>query len=434
MTASFDTAIPELVAITEAFPGFDELRRLCLVRDLRGRVRLVVDGPEGFDREGLAERLRASLGPWFHGPILNLASGAVAENRLAREILDRARGWPSAWPTRYPDPTGAPVEIAKTWTGYQRVLSKQAWLDGRAAGACWPLSEGNPAVVAFFSFKGGVGRSTLLGVVAWKLAKEGKKVVCLDLDLEAPGLGALFDVAPGEQLIDHLLMHAATGRLPGRDPVAWIRVHEAEIGVVSAGRMDRGYIEKLARLDYLGSSAGDESPVARALARVLERIRGQHRPDYILLDCRTGLHDLGGLSLTDVAHVDVLVGRDTPAAREGLSLTLEVLHARRRERDQRILIAQTFVPLPLKGEEALTTRARFRRAMYDACADSLYRALDDVPGEEDDTAAHHPWPVGRYDEIASAERLADLSRSLLDNDAFAAVVERLRALSLPEEG
>jgi hypothetical protein len=42
--------------------------------------------------------------------------------------------------------------------------------------------------VAFYSYKGGVGRTLLLANTARFLALAGKKVVALDLDLEAPGL------------------------------------------------------------------------------------------------------------------------------------------------------------------------------------------------------------------------------------------------------
>jgi hypothetical protein len=196
--------------------------------------------------------------------------------------------------------------------------------------------------------------------------------------------------------------------------------------------MDRSYIEKLGRLDYLGTATAAESPVARALGVLLARVKGQHQPDYILLDCRAGLHDLGGLSLTDVAHVDVLVGRDTPQGREGLALTLEVLGARRSAADQRILIAQTMVPLPMDGTVAKATRSRFRSAMYEACKRTLYRALDDEPAEEDDGVAHYPWPIGLYDEIASCEHLGEVSRALLESRLFSDVRRRIGALAAPE--
>src|SRR6185295_1485426 len=42
--------------------------------------------------------------------------------------------------------------------------------------------------VAFYSYKGGVGRTLLVANTAQFLAMSGRKVVALDLDLEAPGL------------------------------------------------------------------------------------------------------------------------------------------------------------------------------------------------------------------------------------------------------
>lgn len=433
MPSKFDNAIPDLVEVCEGTAGFAGVTR-CVVRDLKGRVRLVVDAPDTLDLEQLAAALRGRLGGWFEGPVLDARAATPAEKRLAATMLDRASTWPAGWPRTRTDATGGTIEIGERWRGYQRVLSKQAWLDAQADGGAWPLDAGNPAIVAFYSFKGGVGRSTLLGVTAWQLANAGKKVVCIDLDLEAPGLSGLFGVSEDEAVIDHLLAHAATGQAPGADPVTWPQVHGASIGVVPAGRMDRSYIEKLGRLDYLGTATAAESPVARALGVLLNRIKGQHQPDYILLDCRAGLHDLGGLSLTDVAHVDVLVGRDTPQGRDGLALTLEVLGARRSASAQRILIAQTMVPLPLEGEVSNTTRRRFRSAMYEACKRTLYSALDDEPAEEDDGVAHYPWPIGLYDEIASCERIGDVSRALLESGVFNDVRSRIEALAAPEDG
>ncbi len=51
-------------------------------------------------------------------------------------------------------------------------------------------------------------------------------------------------------------------------------------------------------------------------------IRARHLPDYIFLDARAGLHDLGGLSLHALAHVDVLVGRAGAATLDGFRLVL----------------------------------------------------------------------------------------------------------------
>ena len=45
-----------------------------------------------------------------------------------------------------------------------------------------------PAVVAFYGFKGGAGRTMALAHVAMLLADRGLRVAALDFDLEAPGL------------------------------------------------------------------------------------------------------------------------------------------------------------------------------------------------------------------------------------------------------
>jgi len=45
--------------------------------------------------------------------------------------------------------------------------------------------------VAFYSFKGGVGRSTALAAFAIHRAREGERVAVIDADLDAPGIGTL---------------------------------------------------------------------------------------------------------------------------------------------------------------------------------------------------------------------------------------------------
>ncbi len=53
-------------------------------------------------------------------------------------------------------------------------------------------SPKKPLVVTFYSFKGGVGRSTALGLVAGILATRNRRVVVVDFDLEAPGISIMF--------------------------------------------------------------------------------------------------------------------------------------------------------------------------------------------------------------------------------------------------
>src|SRR5581483_2120938 len=51
-----------------------------------------------------------------------------------------------------------------------------------------------PFIVTFYAFKGGVGQSTSLALVANSLVTRGHRVVMIDFDLEAPGLSCVHPV------------------------------------------------------------------------------------------------------------------------------------------------------------------------------------------------------------------------------------------------
>jgi MinD-like ATPase involved in chromosome partitioning or flagellar assembly len=55
-----------------------------------------------------------------------------------------------------------------------------------------------PKVFSFYSYKGGTGRTTASANVSTLLAAQGHKVLCLDLDLEGPGIGIVFNIPEDE--------------------------------------------------------------------------------------------------------------------------------------------------------------------------------------------------------------------------------------------
>lgn len=432
MPTNFDNAVEKLLEACLTHGDWAAVDRAAVVRDLRGRLRLVVKPAANAHPPNVGPALVAALGPWFSGPVLATTATSLDERRLAGEILGRATTWPPEWPTAWSDLAGSTHTIDPArWGGVQRVLSKQSWFGAPTTEARWDLAAGAPPVVAFYSFKGGVGRTTVLALVAAAMARAGKKVVCVDLDLEAPGLGDFLGAATSPSLLDALLTHAATGTLPAEDLAQTVSVHGASLQVVAAGALDRSYLEKLARLDYIGSASEADSPVAKALRAVLLRLRA-HRPDVILLDCRAGLHDLGGLSLTDLAHVDVLVGRDTPQNHAGIRLTLEVIARRRPPRERRLLVVQSFVPFPLNGEPAAFTINRMRRRTWEACGATVYAELDDEPAEDASDAAHAPLPFAERNDVAAAQHLADIEADAIGTGGIAEIVTRLEALLAPE--
>jgi cellulose biosynthesis protein BcsQ len=87
----------------------------------------------------------------------------------------------------------------------------------------------SPRVITFYSYKGGTGRSMALANVAWILASNGKRVLVLDWDLEAPGLHRYFhpflrdrELTSSEGIIDFVMNYAREAvRVSEKTPRDW---------------------------------------------------------------------------------------------------------------------------------------------------------------------------------------------------------------------
>lgn len=436
---SFDHVLQVLVEELDGWPEFSRVERAVVVRDLRGVVRLVLGLPKGekgavLDLQPLRRRLSDALGGWFPSPILSSQDKGELK-RLVDIVLNR-----KASPLRleWHDRTGQRRTASEKWRIIERHLSKLDWLDQAPARPIWPLRVQTPSIVTFYSFKGGVGRTTALASTAWQLARDEKRVVVVDLDVEAPGIGSLLGAQAERGLVDFLVDHAAIGStsLEGLlAPASALGSEAGRVDVIGAGRLDRAYFEKLARLDYSMSAMLEPAhghPVREALRALLRELkRRQPSPDYILLDARAGLHDLAGLSLHDLAHVDVLVGRDSSQAHQGLELTVQALAARRAEPDRRCVIVQTMAPDELGSRAYEEATRAFRERSYEVFSRYMYTG-DDAPSLGDDTAAHYPVVVRFNQRLIRFESLANVA-SEVQNEDFQNVKERIVALCQPEE-
>ena len=191
--------------------------------------------------------------------------------------------------------------------------------------------------VAFYSYKGGVGRSLLLAYAARFLAKLGKGVVALDFDFEAPGLHYKFGVDQGSgpptftggavpyliataegaasppPLIDHMLVPARPV-----DTRGWV-------WLMPAGPAPHKIY--WAALKQLGDRLRLGDPSGQGLMALLDlqaRIADELRPDYLLIDARTGVTELGGLATTLLADTVACV---FVANQESFDGTLAVIEA-----------------------------------------------------------------------------------------------------------
>lgn len=106
-------------------------------------------------------------------------------------------------------------------------------------------------VVCFWSFKGGVGRSLALANLASILARLGKNVLCLDLDLEAPSLPHIFDVADPK----YGFVNFALDWLSGGPAAVDSDVRNLVMRVRETESLDRGQVGLVAA----GGTATDET-------------------------------------------------------------------------------------------------------------------------------------------------------------------------------
>jgi cellulose biosynthesis protein BcsQ len=410
--------------------------RILVARDPAGRVRLVFDeggcgdDPLGAEPlEALEAELKRQLRGWFMGPLLATHSAPTSlARRLANQLVQLAsEPWPVSWPDVTSD--GQIVDVARLRT-MQRFQGNQSWLialsDQPGAQPPWPIEDG-PKILAFYSFKGGVGRTTSLAIMAERFARAGKRVACIDLDLEAPGLAefmgldATHDVEVG--VIDALLARAVGDSFPKGLESWWREVPLADdnmLWLLPAGRLDAHYLDKLSRLDL--SAQTGPSLVQRALHELLLRTRGKLKlgvDDVILIDCRAGLHELAGIALKHLSHVQTLVSRNTRQNIAGLELALRALAPRLRD-DSRCLILQTFIPFEQQDQE----REQFRLEAHRAISEALPQA----PDLDDEQSPHNALPILYFDDISRAPTLQKIPDLVRDHGMFDAIQARLEEL------
>lgn len=203
-----------------------------------------------------------------------------------------------------------------------------------------------PRTVTFYSFKGGVGRTTALTHVAWILAMRGRKVVAVDLDLEAPGLSTAFNLNPQPEygIVDYFYERSY---LPeGVEPsisvakiFGEVRMPNAtgRLFVVPAGYLNLDYVSKVDDLRAITVVDSGES----LWSVFTHEIKEQLQPDIILVDSRTGINQWGALSLLQAADEVIIFLFPNEQNRQGIELLLQSIQALKN-----ISINFVFTPVP----------------------------------------------------------------------------------------
>ncbi|MEV4617419.1 effector-associated domain EAD1-containing protein [Asanoa sp. NPDC049573] len=161
-------------------------------------------------------------------------------------------------------------------------------------------------IVTFYSYKGGTGRTMALANIAVLLANAGHRVLMVDFDLEAPGIWRYFsDLQTGldrqEGLLDLLNAHADGHRVDWRSYTTKIRIGVQSVSLMTSGRQDADYPGRVLDFDwsaFFAQHGGGE---------FFERLRDEWLAEYdfVLIDSRTGITDIGGICT--IALPDMIV-------------------------------------------------------------------------------------------------------------------------------
>ncbi|MHC4698802.1 MAG: tyrosine-protein kinase family protein, partial [Planctomycetota bacterium] len=255
--------------------------------------------------------------------------------------------------------------------------------------------------VAFYAYKGGVGRTLALANVACLLAEDKEhpqKVLLWDFDLEAPGLHKLFPPSKPRRwgFVDLAYDYGQTGKVGDvKDCIYASDVDGVE--VLPAGNVGEEYCERLQLVDWPGLFTEDPSDPGPFFGPLLESIRALEY-DYVLIDSRTGLNDQAGICTEVLPDLVVALFRLTDQNLDGLAHVIPAIRSelKRRGRDE-VTILPLASPVPSSSSKGIRKNHKRAQGVF-AATDLNYIRFDlDLVAEEKlfcrESVGVQSWPV-----------------------------------------
>lgn len=395
---TFDAVLGLVISILIPFKdALSKIPQIVVNRDLNGRVRLIFPGQ--YREELTAKQLEE-----------------IAQN-LSTSLLKH--GFPTSQMILFEDDFDLIFEDVSKFPIHE--IPGMYVVDRLATESRWanisPVSEGAPRV-AFFSIKGGVGRSTAMTASAWALAQSGKRVLILDMDLESPGLSSALlpeDRRPAFGITDWLIEDLVdNGDGVFEELIATSTLaRDGEIFVVPAhGRNPGEYIAKLGRVWMPKTTSQGRETWSKRLERLIDRLENKLNPDVILIDSRSGIDDISSSCVTDLrANLVLLFAIDGEQTWMGYRLLFD--YWKRAEVAPQIRERLQLIGSMIPETNSREYFERLREQGWDLFAEGLY---DEVPSgaplegywnfdETDEFAPHYPWVIRWHRGFAALSSL-----------------------------
>lgn len=196
-------------------------------------------------------------------------------------------------------------------------------------------NDSRAKIIAFYSYKGGVGRTVALIQTARLLAEKGKKVALIDMDLEAPSFNEIFrsDIKIDNGLVKYLYnkLYNSDKELTKDERTAVTSItsklsltSSGDVYIIGAGRVDEKYVKML---EALKQKRIIENEYIEELVKSLTEI---YDVEYVLIDSRTGINNWGALSIGAIADEVMLFAYPNIENVEGINLILDMLGSQKK--------------------------------------------------------------------------------------------------------
>lgn len=287
-------------------------------------------------------------------------------------------------------------------------------------------------IITFYSYKGGVGRSMALANIAVLMARRGLKVLVVDWDLEAPGLERYFSyfeqsAKPGgllpffTEVAEHF---GSNSPLPRYQNHIWkIDVGEkSSLSLIPSGRDSHAhYATMLDQFDwrrFFSDGGGD----------FIERLRDEWRKDYdfVLVDSRTGMSDIGGICTIQIP--DVLVAMFTANEQSMLGVR-DIIQAAQRGRQHLAYDRMPLTVLPIVSRFSSASELQTSLNWLDRIAEHFSFSCEDwLPQWIPHRAVFERLKIPQVDWFSFGERLAVVEQGTSDPSSMGFALDRITDL------
>ncbi|MBF0097315.1 MAG: ParA family protein [Magnetococcales bacterium] len=291
-----------------------------------------------------------------------------------------------------------------------------------------------PIMVTFYSLRGGVGRSTALAYTAKLLSAAGHRVVCVDMDLEAPGLSTLFGIneekyrwredGQGLRGVVSLLVELDAGGAPDFTQHLVPVDKSNKLFLIPAGVPDAEYARSLRQVTPEFWYREEKNPFEQFFASLRSGL--PFIPDAILVDARTGFSEVSGPLLFGIADMAIITFFPHPQAERGTRLLSQGIlrcAVRRAGREEGYGPMPRFLVSPVPQSNAPEVRMHYRDRALEWVASWMEevqiargqeQGLEEIRAEEITHFVHYREEIASSDAIMDTEKVRSPYRTLAD--------------------